>query len=148
MDRHSPLFFGEKKKKTQEELTPCDQCARRECSFLTLFCWISLVEGGFEKCFFKIVSVRACVHPEAHSSRIGRFCLTKSYGFYEIPLWSRFMSSNQSILFRKKGLEQKNRYLLSTYFFCEIHNSHISCCVTPTGAHKNKNVFASFPIYF
>ena len=32
---------------TRQKLTPCDQGGRRECSFLPLFCWISLVERGF-----------------------------------------------------------------------------------------------------
>ena len=54
----------------------------------------------------------------------------------DIPLRSWFLPSNQSILFRKKGLRRKNRYLLSTCFLFAKFTSYISCCVTPTGANK------------
>ena len=42
-------------------------------------------------------------------------------------------------------LRQKSRYLLSKLFsfFCEIHSSRISCCVTPTGANKYFNAARS-----
>ena len=50
--------------RTQQELTPCDPGERRECSFLPLFFWISVVEGGFEKQFF-----HNCVRPPVHPSR-------------------------------------------------------------------------------
>ena len=69
---------------TQQELTPCEQGRRRESSSLPRFFWISFVKGDFEKRIFQFrvrACVRASVRPEAHSDRIGRFCLTKNGGF-------------------------------------------------------------------
>ena len=54
-----------------------------------------------------------------------------------IPFRMLFLPSNQSICFLKKGLLQKMGYHLSKCFFCEIRNSHMSCCVIPTGANSN-----------
>ena len=61
----------------------------------------------------------------------------------DISLWSRFLPSNQAILFRKKGLRQKIASSCQSVFFCTIHNSHICCCVTPTGAKKYEHAFPS-----
>ena len=63
-------------------MTPCEQGRRRESSFLPRFFLISFVEGDFEKRIFQNC-VRASVRPGAHSSRIGRFRLTKNGGFSE-----------------------------------------------------------------
>ena len=107
-------------KKTQQELTPCEQGRRRESSFLPRFFWISFVKGDFEKRIFQKY-VRACVRAsiqkpialESIDFASPKWRVSKKR---QIPFWTPFLPSNQSILYRKRGLRQKSRYLLSKRF--------------------------------
>ena len=76
-------FTGALTSSTQQELTPCDHGRRRERFSLLLYLIDLVCERGFpEIVFLKLrPCVRACVRPEAHSSRIGRFRPTKNGGF-------------------------------------------------------------------
>ena len=102
----------------RQEMTPCDRGGRRECSFLPLFRWIAVVEGGFEKQFF-----RNCVRPsvwepaslESVDFASPKVTVSKKR---QIPFWTLFSRSNRAISFRPQmGSLPKIVHLLSNRLF-------------------------------
>ena len=103
-----PLIFGEAKSTDS-----------RAMGFLTDGRTDGRTHGhNFEKRIFEIAFVRPSVQEPIALESVD-FASPKMGGSQkkDIPLLWLFLTSNQSILCRKKGLRQKNRYLLSKQLF-------------------------------
>ena len=129
-------------------MTPCDRGGRRECSSLPLFCWISVVEGGFENWFFRNRArpsvrpfARACVRASGQKPIAGAsvdFVSPKVMGSNRgtFLYGNGFCRQLSRSCFAKRCGDKKIATSCQSVFFCGIHNSHIFFFIAPTGANK------------